>query len=129
LVPRSDSICDQTYVNHTLATLHAVNQAKISAKTRGKAQIPVAEGNGKYTTVGLKPNRGRTDIPESWPDKLSKTDRWNVVHLMSTIEELAKGYLPSDALPGIEKARLIRNWQKIKKAHYHLTFGPVLPLL
>jgi hypothetical protein len=24
---------------------------------------------------------------------------------------------------------LIRNWQKIKKAHYHLTFGPVLPLL
>jgi hypothetical protein len=114
LVPRSDSIHHQTHVHHTLATLAAVNRAKHSAKTRGKARIPVAEGKGKYTTVGLKPNRGRTGITKSWPDKLSETDRCNVVSLMNTIEELAKGYLPSDALRGIEKARLVGNWQKIK---------------
>jgi hypothetical protein len=37
LVPQSNSIHNQTYVNHTLATLHAINRAKNSAKTRGKA--------------------------------------------------------------------------------------------
>jgi hypothetical protein len=33
---------------------------------------------------------------------------------MKKCEELAKGYLPSDALRGIEKARLIGNWHKIQ---------------
>ncbi|MCK7495298.1 MAG: hypothetical protein MZW92_32575 [Comamonadaceae bacterium] len=114
LVPRSDSIHHQTHVKDTLATLNAVNKAKNCAETRGKARIPVAEGKGKYTTIGLKPNRGRTGITESWPDKLNETDRCNVVKLMNTIEELAKGYLPSDALRGIEKASLLGNWQKIE---------------
>jgi hypothetical protein len=113
LVPRSDSIRDQTYVNDLLATLHAVNKAKNSAEKRGKKRIPVAEDHCKYATVGLKPNRGGGGINESWPDKLSEADRWKIVHLMNRCEELAKGYLPSDALRGIEKARLVGNWCKI----------------
>jgi hypothetical protein len=106
-----------THVKDTLATLNAVNKAKNCAETRGKARIPVAKGKGKYTTIGLKPNRGRTSITESWPDKLSETDQCNVVKLMNTIKELAKGYLPSDALRGIEKASLLGNdqWPRSQK--------------
>jgi hypothetical protein len=77
-----------------------VNKAKNSAETRERARIPVTEGKGKFTTIGLKPNRGLTGIKESWPDKLSETNQCNVVNLMNTIEEVAKGYIPSDALRG-----------------------------
>ena len=68
LIPRHDSIHKMTHVKKTLTSLYALDKGKSYAEIRGKTRIPVAEDNGKYTTVGLKPNRGWTGITESWPN-------------------------------------------------------------
>lgn len=115
LVPRNDSIREMTRVNETLRALHAVDAAKTHAEIRGKTRIPVAENHGKYTTVGLKPDRGHTGIIESWPNKLNNVDKRKIVNLMTRCEEVAKGYLRSDDLRGIERAKLLGNWRNITK--------------
>jgi hypothetical protein len=115
LIPRDASIRNMTHVNKTLTCLHAVDKAKRSTETRGKARIPVAEDHGKYTTVGLKPNRGHAGITESWPSKLSDLEKYEIVKLMKRCEEVAKGYLPSNELRGIQIAKLLGDWQEIKE--------------
>ena len=69
LIPRCDSIQKMTHVKKTIASLYAFDKGKSSSEVRGKTRITVAEDNGKYTTVGLKPNRGSTGITECWPKK------------------------------------------------------------
>ena len=65
LIPLHDSIQKMTHVQKTLTLLDALDKAKNKAETQGKTQIPVAEGDGKYTTVGLKPHQDSTGITES----------------------------------------------------------------
>ena len=54
LIPWHYSIQKMTHVQKTLAALDALDKAKNIAESRGKRRIPVVEGDGKYTTVGLK---------------------------------------------------------------------------
>jgi hypothetical protein len=49
-------------VNATMEALYALEDAQTKAEVRGMKWVPVAEDDGKYTTVGLKPNRGSTSI-------------------------------------------------------------------
>ena len=62
LIPRKDAIAKATYVNNTLSSLYALDQANAKTEVRGKKRIAVAEDDGKYTTVGLKANRGSKGI-------------------------------------------------------------------
>jgi hypothetical protein len=73
----------------------------------------VAEDNGKYTTVGLTPNRSSTGITEFWPKKLSQGDRDRIKKLMRKCEEVAKGYHPSNEVRGLRIAQLLGGWKKI----------------
>ncbi|KAI2506781.1 hypothetical protein MHU86_7676 [Fragilaria crotonensis] len=66
LIPRPYVVEKLTRVNQTIEALHALEDAESKAEVRGIKRVPVAEDNGKYTTVGLKPNRGSTGIIESW---------------------------------------------------------------
>jgi hypothetical protein len=93
-----------------LAALYALDKGKNSAETRGKTRIPVAEDNGKYITVGLKPGRGKPGILQSWPINLSNDDRNIIRKLMTNCEEVAKGYIFSHELRGMEMARLLGGW-------------------
>jgi hypothetical protein len=68
-----------THVNKTLVSLHALDKAKGFPEMRGKKQIPVAEDDGNYITVGLKPNRGSPGIRESWPKKFGKDKKDQVI--------------------------------------------------
>ena len=113
LIPRHDAINKMTHVKTTVASLHALDKGKTSAEVRGKTRITVAEDNGKYTTVGLKPNRGSTGITEFWPKKLSQKERDTIRKLMSRCEEVAKGYLPSKELRGLRIAQLLGEWPEI----------------
>jgi hypothetical protein len=69
------------HVRKTLTSLYALDKGKSYAELRGKTRIPVAEDNGRYSTVGLKPNRGWTGITESWPSKLSGLDKETIIKL------------------------------------------------
>jgi hypothetical protein len=51
-------------VNTTLTSLYALDKAKATAETRGKTRIALAEDDGKYATIGLKPNRDCSGIRE-----------------------------------------------------------------
>ena len=102
-----------THVKKTLTSLYALDKGKSSAEVRGKTRIPVAEDDGKYTMVGLKPNRGHTGITESWPKKLSRVDRDTIIKLMTRCEEVAKGYLPSNEIRGLQIAQLLEEWQEL----------------
>jgi hypothetical protein len=62
LVPRKDAIAKVTHVHDTLTSLHALNQANPKTEVCREERIPVAEDDGKYTTVGLKANRGSKGI-------------------------------------------------------------------
>ena len=110
LIPRQDAIRGLTNVNNTLAALYALEKGKKSAETRGKKRIPVAEDNGKYITIGLKPARGRAGILESWPTNLSNDERNTITKLMTNCEEAAKGYIFSHELRGMEVARMLGGW-------------------
>jgi hypothetical protein len=102
-----------TNVKKTLTSLYALERGKGSAEVRGITRIAVAEDDGKYTTVGLKPNRGSTGILESWPTNFSRIDKERIVKLMTRCEEVAKGYLPSNELRGLQIAKLLGEWQEI----------------
>jgi hypothetical protein len=69
------------HVRKTLTSLYALDKGKSYAELRGKTRIPVAEDNGRYSTVGLKPNRGWTGITESWPSKLSGLNKETIIKL------------------------------------------------
>jgi hypothetical protein len=123
LIPRHDSIYKMTHVRKTLTSLYALDKGKSYAELRGKTRIPVAEDNGRYTTVGLKPNRGWTGITESWPSKLSGLDKERIIKLMTRCEEVAKGYLPSNELRGLKIAQLLGEWQEINGVASHPIWG------
>jgi hypothetical protein len=62
LIPRQYVIKKLKGVNVAMETLYALEDAQTKAEVRGMKRVPVAEDDGKYTTVGLKPNRGSTSI-------------------------------------------------------------------
>jgi hypothetical protein len=113
LIPRHDAIKDNTYVKRTLMALYALDKGKRVSEVRGKSRITVAEDNGKYATVGLKPRRGSTGVSEFWPEKLGDTDREVIRKVMSRCQEVAKGYLPSTEVRGLLFAQLLGGWQQI----------------
>lgn len=113
LIPRRDSIQKMTHVKKTIASLYALDKGKSSSEVRGKTRITVAEDDGKYATVGLKPNRGSTGITECWPKKLSKLDRDRIIKLMTRCEEVAKGFLPSNEIRGLRIAQILGEWPEI----------------
>ena len=76
--------------------------------------MTMAEDDGKYITVGLKPNRGRKGISESWPKKLKDEDRTSILKLMTNYEEVAKGFVQADELRGLRVAQLMGNWLNLK---------------
>jgi hypothetical protein len=78
LIPREYAIEKLTHVNKSLRSLYALDDSQTKAEVRGKMRVTVAEDDGKYITVGLKPNRGKKGISESWPKKLSDVDKKNL---------------------------------------------------
>jgi hypothetical protein len=58
LVPQCHAIEPMSHVHKTLSAVNRLDGAKTTSEKRGQTQIPCAENNGKYVTVGLKPNRG-----------------------------------------------------------------------
>jgi hypothetical protein len=113
LIPRRDAIAKTTHANSTLRSLFALEQAKQSAEKRGKVRVPVAEDNGKYTTVGLKPNRGQTGVRESWPKDFDAENKSQIMKLMKGCEEVAKGYISSDELRGFKNSRNSGKWSQL----------------
>ena len=87
--------------------LYALDKGKSAAEVRGKSRITVAEDDGKYATVGLKPNRGSTGVTDFWPKKLAETERDTIRKLMHSCQEVAKGYLPSTDVWGLLIAQLL----------------------
>ncbi|KAI2495244.1 hypothetical protein MHU86_19298 [Fragilaria crotonensis] len=90
LIPRHDAIHKMTHVKKTIASLYALDDAKRAAEVRGKTRITVAEDNGKYVTVGLKPNRGSVGVSEIWPQKLNIADRNSIRKLMARWRKLPR---------------------------------------
>jgi hypothetical protein len=114
LIPRHDAIHNIKHVKKTVASLYALDNAKQTPEVCGRTQITVAEDNGKYATVGLKPNRGSTGVSEIWPKKLSIGNRKSIRKLMSRCEEAARRYLPSNELHGLHIAQLLGEWYLIQ---------------
>ena len=123
LIPRHDAIHKMTHVRKTVASLYALDDAKRAAEVRGKTRITIAEDDGKYATVGLKPNRGSAGVSEIWPKKLSIGDRNSIRKLMARCEEAAKGYLPSDELRGLRIAQVLGEWKQISGVSSHSIWG------
>jgi hypothetical protein len=114
LIPREYAIAKMCHVKETLMALYALENTKSRAEVRGKKRIPVPEDDGKYTTVGLKPNRGSSGISDSWPKRLHESDRRKICKLMSQCEEVAKGYLSSNEMRGLRIAQLLGGWPEIE---------------
>jgi hypothetical protein len=75
LVPQCHAIKPMSHVHKTFSALKRLDDAKTTSEKRGQTRIPCAENDGKYVTVGLKPNQGKPGIVESWPSKLSDFDK------------------------------------------------------
>jgi hypothetical protein len=114
LIPRHDAIRKLSHVKKTVTSLYALENAQPKAEIRGKTRIPMAGDDGKYTTVGLKPNRGCIGVTESWPKKLKQSDRRKICSLMSTCEDVAKGYIESHELRGLRIAQLLGEWPQME---------------
>ena len=114
LIPREYAIEKLTHVHKTLRSLKALEDSKTKAEVRGKARVTVAEDDGKYATVGLKPNRGSKGISESWPKKLSNMDKQTICELMSRCQDVAKGYVPASELRGLQFAKKVAQWPNLK---------------
>ena len=111
LIPRLKAIQNLKQPSLTVQALYALENAQTKAEIRGKTRITVPEDDGKYTTVGLKPNRGGPGISESWPKRLSADDRKAIMKLMTLCEDAAKAYLPSDEMRGLGVAQqLLGQW-------------------
>jgi hypothetical protein len=113
LIPREAAIDQTTRVNDTLSSLFDLEKAKKNPEKRGKKRIPVAEDDGKYTTVGLKPNRGSKGIVDSWPADFAEENKSQIMKLMIGCENVAKGYIASDELRGVKSARESTDWKQI----------------
>jgi hypothetical protein len=98
LIPRQHVIEKLKRVNVTMEALYALEDAQTKAEVQGKKRVHVAEDDGKYTTVGLKPSRGSTGITESWPKTLSEWSKSQVRDLIKRCHEMAKGFIPGDDL-------------------------------
>ena len=83
----------------------------------------MAENDGKHATVGLKPNRGRPGIVESWPKKLSGIDKQTLKKLMSRCQNIADGYLQSNELRGIQITQLLLEWSELKGSNTQTKCG------
>ena len=114
LIPRQYAIEKLTHVQKTLRSLHALENSKTKAEVRGKRRVTVAEDDGKYITVGLKANRGEKGISESWPKKLSNVDKQTICNLMSTCQDVAKGYVPTNELRGLQFAKMMAQLPNLK---------------
>jgi hypothetical protein len=97
-------------VNLTIEALYALEDAQTKAEVRGIKRVPVAEDDGKYTTVGLKPNRGSTGITESWPKRLNEWSKSQIRDLMKRCHEVAKGFIPGNDLRGLRCAQCFAKW-------------------
>jgi hypothetical protein len=62
----------------------------------------------------LKPNRGSHGILDSWPDKVSAKDKKQILKFMNRCQEVAKGYIKSKELHGIQMGKLSLKWRSIK---------------
>jgi hypothetical protein len=114
LIPRQYAIQKIARVNETLMALYALEDTQTVPQLRGKTRIPVPEDDGKYVTVGLKPNRNSTGITDSWPKTLSEHHRKRICRLMSQCEEVAKGYVSSNEMRGLRIAQLLGEWPEIE---------------
>ena len=114
LIPREYAIEKLTHVNKTLRSLYALDGSRTKSEVRGKKRVTVAEDDGKYITVGLKPNRGSKGISELWPTKLSDVDKQKICNLMSVCEDVAKGYVPANELRGLQFAKMMAQWPNLK---------------
>jgi hypothetical protein len=123
LIPRHDAIHKMTHVKKSVASLYALDDAKRAAEVRGKTRITVAEDDGKYATVGLKPNRGSIGVSEIWPQKLTIGNRNSIRKLMARCEEAAKGYIPSNELRGLRIAQVLGEWKEISGVSSHPIWG------
>ena len=112
-----------THVKKMLTSLYALDKGKSTAEIQGKTQIPVAEDDGKYTTIGLKPNRCSTGITESWPTNLSRVNKDQIIKLMTRCQEVVNGYLPSNELQGLQITKLLGNWHEINGVASHHIWG------
>jgi hypothetical protein len=113
LIPRCDSIQRMTKVKKTLRALYALDRGKKCAEVRGKRRIPVAEDYGRYTTVGLKPNRFQKGVCDSWPAGLSDANKEEIIKLMKGCHDAAMGYLRSNELRGLGVAKTLGAWTEI----------------
>jgi hypothetical protein len=113
LIPREAAIDQMTYVKDTVSSLFNLEQAKKNPEKRGKKRIPVAEDDGKHTTVGLKPNRGSKGIVDSWPANFAGKDKKQIMKLMKGCENVAKDYIASDEMRGVKSAREAAGWKQI----------------
>ena len=84
------------------------------AKVRGKSRLTIAECDGKYITVILKPNIGGPGISYSWPKKLSISARKSICNFMTRCDDIAKGYIPSNEMQGLRIAQLLVEWSEIE---------------
>ena len=109
LIPRHETL---THVKKTQMLLYALEDAQPRAEVQGKTRIPVAEDDGRYTGVGLKPNRSSKGITQCWPKKLNENDRRRICKFMTTsrCEDVAKGYVTSNELRELQIAQLLAQW-------------------
>jgi hypothetical protein len=64
--------------------------------------------------VGLKLNRGRPGIVESWPSKLSNLDKEKLHTLMKHCQDMVNGFIWSAELRGLQLANLIIGWCQLE---------------
>jgi hypothetical protein len=94
LIPRKLAITKLSHVNRTLQSLPALNKAKVCTEKRGIKWMTVPESeNSNYVPVGLKPNRGRPGILDSWPRTVTAKDKARVIKLMTACHEVGNGYI------------------------------------
>ena len=114
LIPRKFVIEKLKRVHLTMRALYNLEEAQTKAEVRGMKRIPVAEDDGKYTTVGLRPNRASTGITESWPESLDDWSKLKIRQLMIICHEVANAFIPGDEIRGLRSAQLFAKWPTMK---------------
>ncbi len=114
LIPREYAIEKLTHVNKSLRSLYALDDSQTKAEVRGKTRVTVAEDDGKYITVGLKPNRGKRGIFRIVAKKVERRWHKKICQLISTCQDVAKGYVPANELRGLQFAKMMAQWPNLK---------------
>ena len=84
------TIPKMTNVKQKIATLHALDyNVKNKPEVLGKTKIPVADNNGKYAMVDLKPNRSSIGVSKILPKKLNSVARDWIRAIMRRCKEAA----------------------------------------